>query len=62
MVVEVNIDYNKCNGCKKCVKACTFGVLEWFEDQPIISNPNNCSACLECTKDCAIQAITIREK
>ena len=62
MVVEIFIDYNACNRCKKCIEACTFGALEWFEDQPIVSNPNNCSACLECKKVCEIKALLIREK
>jgi len=62
MVVKIKVDYSKCNSCKKCVKTCSFGVLEWFEDQPIIINPNNCSVCLECEKICPVKAINIEEK
>ena len=62
MPVKINIDYTKCNQCKKCVKACSFGVLEWFEEQPVVTDPNSCSACLECKKDCPVNAITIEEK
>jgi len=62
MVVEIKIDYCRCTGCKKCVEACTFGVLEWFEEQPIVTNPSSCSACLECKSSCPVDAITVKEK
>ena len=62
MVVEVEINYDMCTCCKKCVEACTFGVLEWFEDRPIIVNPNNCSACSECKLNCPADAISVEEK
>ncbi|MEJ2243536.1 MAG: 4Fe-4S binding protein [Candidatus Bathyarchaeota archaeon] len=62
MVVKIKIDELQCNSCKKCVKTCSFGVLEWFEEQPIVTNPNECSACLECKKVCPNNAITIEEK
>ncbi|MFZ7136897.1 MAG: ATP-binding protein [archaeon] len=62
MVVKIKIDESRCNHCKKCIKACSFGVLEWFEEQPIVTNPNICSACLECKKACPVNAINIEEK
>jgi len=62
MVVEIKIDYEKCTGCKKCVEACSFGVLEWFENSPIVVDPSNCGGCRECQKSCSVDAITIREK
>jgi len=40
MVIKIKIDYEKCIGCKECVKACTYGVLEWLDDTPIVVNPN----------------------
>ncbi|HEX68739.1 MAG TPA: 4Fe-4S dicluster domain-containing protein [Candidatus Bathyarchaeota archaeon] len=36
LIIEIRIDYEKCIGCKKCVEACSYGVLEWFENQPIV--------------------------
>ena len=62
MVVEVKINYDRYTGCKKCVEACTFGVLEWFEDRPIVVNPSNCSACFECKLSCPAEAISVKEK
>jgi len=62
MVVEIKIDYARCTGCKECVKACSYGVLEWLEDMPIVVNPSSCAMCLECEKRCPTNAITHREK
>ncbi|HDQ06598.1 MAG TPA: 4Fe-4S dicluster domain-containing protein [Candidatus Bathyarchaeota archaeon] len=62
MVVDIKINYRRCTSCKKCVKACTFGVLEWFEEQPLVVNPSKCSACFECKLSCPVDAISIKEK
>jgi len=62
LIVEIKIDYEKCTGCKKCVKACSYGVLEWFEEIPIVANPSECGGCGECQKSCPVDAITIKEK
>ncbi|MFA5364163.1 MAG: 4Fe-4S dicluster domain-containing protein [Candidatus Bathyarchaeia archaeon] len=62
MVTEIKIDYDKCTACKKCIKACSFGVLEWLEDQPIIINAGNCSGCLDCKSICPVNAISVKEK
>jgi len=62
MVVEIKIDYARCTSCKKCIEACTFSVLEWFEDRPTVVNPSNCSACLECESSCPADAINVKEK
>ena len=62
MVVEIIIDYYRCTGCSKCVEVCTFGALEWFEEQPVVITPSNCSACLECKLSCPVDAINVKEK
>lgn len=62
MVIEIQIYYQRCTACENCVKACTFSVLEWFEDRPIVANPSSCSGCLECEKNCPVNAIEVREK
>ena len=62
MVVEVKVDYHRCIGCRKSVEACTFGVLEWFEEQSIVSNRSSCSACLECEISGPVDAISVEEK
>ena len=62
MVVDIRIEYDRCTGCMECVKKCSYGVLEWLEDKPIVVNPSSCSACLECEKSCPVYAISVREK
>jgi NAD-dependent dihydropyrimidine dehydrogenase PreA subunit len=62
MVVDVKIDYCNCTCCKRCIENCVFGVLEWFEEKPIVANPSSCSACLECVSACPANAINVKEK
>ena len=60
MNVRIHIDRNRCTGCKMCVKSCSYGVLEWFDDGPIVVNPHECAACLDCERNCKVEAITIK--
>lgn len=62
MTVEIKINYEKCVRCKECIKACSYGTLEWFDDMPVVVNPKNCAMCLECEKKCPVNAITHKEK
>ena len=62
MVVEIKVDYDRCISCKECVKACSYSVLEWLENMPIVVNPSSCAACLECEKNCPVNAIGVKEK
>jgi NAD-dependent dihydropyrimidine dehydrogenase PreA subunit len=62
MIVKIKIDYDKCLKCKECVKACSFGVLEWIDDMPVVVSSENCKFCLECEKNCPANAITHKEE
>jgi len=62
MAVEIQIDYKKCKFCEACIKACSYGVLEWLDDMPIVVNAANCTACFECKKICPADAISVKEK
>ena len=62
MVVEIRINYEKCIRCKECVKACSYGVLEWLDDVPVVVNPKSCALCSECERNCPVNAITLEEK
>ena len=62
MIVEIRIDCDKCLKCKECVKVCSYGVLEWLDDIPIVVDPKSCALCLECEKICPADAITHKEK
>jgi NAD-dependent dihydropyrimidine dehydrogenase PreA subunit len=62
MIVEIKIDYDKCIRCKECVKVCTYGVLEWLDEMPIVVNPKKCGLCMECEIKCPVNAIIHKEK
>jgi NAD-dependent dihydropyrimidine dehydrogenase PreA subunit len=62
MVVEITINYDRCIGCRKCIKACSYGVLEWLDDMPFVVNPRECKACSECRLNCPVDAISLVEK
>jgi NAD-dependent dihydropyrimidine dehydrogenase PreA subunit len=62
MIIKIKIDYDKCVKCEECVKACSFGVLEWIDDMPVIGSPENYKFCLECVKNCPTNAITHEEE
>lgn len=62
MVVEIRIDYDRCVGCRECVKACSYGVLEWLDDVPIVVNPRACKSCSECRLNCPVDALSVEEK
>lgn len=59
MNVRIRIDLDRCTGCKMCVKFCSYGVLEWFDDGPVVANPHECAACLDCERSCKTGAITV---
>ncbi len=55
---KIEIDYETCNACKICVKACFIDVLRWdeAEDRPVVAYPEDCVQCnaceLACTREC----------
>ena len=62
MTVEIKIAYDVCIRCGECAKACSFGVLEWLDEMPIVVNPNSCAMCLDCEERCPVKAITHIER
>ena len=55
MTIEIIISYKECIRCKEYIKACSYGVLEWFDDIPIVVNTSNCAGCLECEKNYSVR-------
>lgn len=53
------VDHELCLRCKKCVRACSYEVLE-FKDDRIRPKPG-CVACLRCVYECPGQCITVKE-
>ncbi|MHA1384488.1 MAG: hypothetical protein ACTSR3_12100 [Candidatus Helarchaeota archaeon] len=62
MVIEIKIDLTNCSCCKTCIKKCLYGVLEWFEDRPVVVNPSACSICFKCKENCQFGAINVKER
>ncbi len=55
----VNVDYEKCRRCKRCVINCSFNAIE-FKDR-VTPNHRLCVACHRCATFCPESAITITE-
>ena len=52
---KIEIDYETCNACKICVKACFIDVLRWdeAEDRPVAAYPEDCVQCNACEIACS---------
>jgi carbon-monoxide dehydrogenase iron sulfur subunit len=53
----VNLDHDKCIGCKMCVQACPFGNAVWDELTSKVLKCDTCSADPECAKACPTAAL-----
>ena len=63
MDISVNIDLEKCNGCKKCVIVCPVKVLELNEDLKVEKlRPGFCVHCAHCMSVCPEKAISANFK
>ncbi|WP_457548618.1 4Fe-4S dicluster domain-containing protein [Archaeoglobus sp.] len=52
------IDYELCTKCKKCL-SCPQGVLEEFEGEIVVANPERCNQCCYCVQVCEGGAIKV---
>ena len=60
-VKNIEIDKNKCNGCKTCVNSCFVDVYRWDdkEESPIVAYLQDCVGCFACEHNCPEQAIEV---
>ena len=56
---HVEIDYDKCHKCGRCVQQCGWGVYH-FNERPI-PDDSKCKACHRCVTYCPARAISIRK-
>lgn len=58
----IEIDSNKCIGCKQCVKACHMGVIEIQKGKAVVVGENQCDGLGRCLGKCPADAIKLIEK
>jgi glutamate synthase domain-containing protein 2 len=56
---KVEIDYNKCHKCGRCVQQCGWGVYS-FNERPL-PDDSKCRACHRCVTYCPAHCITIKK-
>jgi len=56
---KVEIDYDKCHKCGRCVQQCGWGVYS-FNERPV-PDDSKCRACHRCVTYCPAHCITIRK-
>jgi len=60
--MKLDIKYDCCIGCKKCVEICPNNVFTFEDKRPKITNMEKCSFCGVCADQCPTQAIQIETK
>ena len=60
-VNKINIDLDKCKGCKMCMNACFADVIRWNDaaKKPVAAYPEDCVWCLACEAACPVQCIEV---
>ncbi|MCK9613565.1 MAG: 4Fe-4S binding protein [Bacteroidales bacterium] len=59
-VVTLELDLQKCNGCKMCITVCPHEVFGFSEKKAFIKNKDQCMECGACEKNCPEGAISVR--
>lgn len=59
-VVSLQLDQQKCNGCKMCITVCPHEVFQLKDKKTFIQNKDQCMECGACEKNCSEGAITVK--
>lgn len=59
-VVTLQLDADKCNGCRMCVKVCPHEVFEVSKGRAKIIRKDYCMECGACALNCPEDAIEVR--
>jgi len=57
----IRVDLDKCTGCKLCVPACPFGLIE-IKDKKAVIKEEGCNLCGACVSACKFDAIVIKKE
>ena len=58
-VVTLNLDEQRCNGCRMCLTVCPHGVFAIADRRARIVDRDACMECGACAKNCESGAITV---
>ncbi|MHC4355709.1 MAG: mercury methylation ferredoxin HgcB, partial [Planctomycetota bacterium] len=58
-VVTLELDAEKCIGCKKCEEVCPHGVFVVADGKAQIADRDNCMECGACQINCPADAISV---
>jgi len=59
-VVTLQLDQEKCNGCKMCIIVCPHEVFGIRNKRAFIKELDSCMECGACAKNCPESAITVK--
>jgi NAD-dependent dihydropyrimidine dehydrogenase PreA subunit len=59
-VVTLELDPEKCNGCRMCIIVCPHAVFGIENKQAVILHKDLCMECGACMKNCPENAISVR--
>jgi NAD-dependent dihydropyrimidine dehydrogenase PreA subunit len=59
-VVTLELDSDKCNGCRLCVVVCPHAVFGFEKKKAVILHKDYCMECGACAKNCKEGAITVK--
>jgi NAD-dependent dihydropyrimidine dehydrogenase PreA subunit len=58
---RIEIDAEKCTGCRVCLDACYVNAIGWDDDagQPVLAYPEDCQVCSVCERACPEDALVM---
>lgn len=59
-VVTLELDQNKCTGCRMCIEVCPHEVLAIANKKASLIDKDACMECGACAKNCPASAISVR--
>lgn len=59
-VVTLQLDYEKCNGCRMCLNVCPHNVFAIQNKRAVIIDRDACMECGACSRNCPESAIKVQ--
>jgi NAD-dependent dihydropyrimidine dehydrogenase PreA subunit len=57
--ITLELDAEKCTGCRRCVEVCPHGVFEMRDGRAYLADRGVCMECGACERNCAFGAISV---